>query len=299
MRGTWPVYLCCAYPDNREAVNRLKAIALASQAENASSILVARSMHRDPVESILSGGNSSAVVSRVGNTTRRPTNPWSHSVDSLLLHFEDMGLDCVPRPLGYDDQKRQMLSFAEGYVSDDPSDLDIGRLVLIGLVIREPHDASESFVSPPDAVWNVLIAPDKEELICHNDLAPWNLVRSSTALTFIDWDGAGPSSRLADLAYAAHGFVPFAPEANMSDETAARRLAALISGYGLDTSDRARLAHMLGPRVRSMYELLRDCHEKGIKPWSRLWLEGHGEVWLAHATYVEERSEVWADALNI
>jgi hypothetical protein len=27
---------------------------------------------------------------------------------------------------------------------------------------------------------------------------------------FIDWDGAGPGSRLWDLAYAAHGFVPLA-----------------------------------------------------------------------------------------
>jgi aminoglycoside phosphotransferase (APT) family kinase protein len=192
-----------------------------------------------------------------------------------------------------------VLSFAEGFVSDDPSDLDDSRLVEIGRIIRSFHDASTSFVPPPGATWSVLIAPDEEVLICHHDLAPWNLVRTATHLTFIDWDGAGPGSRLWDLAYAAHGFVPLSPEAAISDEVAARRLAALVEGYGLDKEDRTRLANMLGLRVRSMYEHLRTSHQNGNDPWSRLWTEGHGSVWLAHAIYVEERSDIWARALDI
>jgi thiamine kinase-like enzyme len=36
----------------------------------------------------------------------------------------------------------------------------------------------------------------------------WNLVRDGERSVFIDWDGAGPGSRLWDLGYAAHGFVP-------------------------------------------------------------------------------------------
>jgi len=256
-------------------------------------------MHRNSDEETLSGGNSSIEVVRVGNTVRRPAMPWSTSVDSLLLHLQEVGFDCAPRPLGYDQMGRQVLSFAEGYIDDDPSDLDDARIVEVGRSIRQLHDASASFVPSSDATWNVLIAPDEEELICHHDLAPWNLVRSSTQLTFIDWDGAGPGSRLWDLAYAAHGFVPFSPEASISDEGAGRRLAALVAGYELDQRDRARLAVMLGPRVRSMYEHLRSCHESGIEPWSRLWTEGHGAVWLAHAIYVEDRSEVWAEALNL
>ena len=249
-------------------------------------------------EEALSGGNSSTEVVRVADTVRRPAMPWSASVDSLLLHLQEVGFNCAPRPLGYDEKGRQVLSFAEGYISDDPSDLDDARIVEVGRVIRSFHDASATFVPSPDATWNVLIAPDKEDLICHHDLAPWNLVRSSTQLTFIDWDGAGPGSRLWDLAYAAHGFVPFSPEHSIGDEVAGRRLAALVAGYGLDEGDRARLAVMLGPRVRSVYEHLKMSHERGVEPWSRLWSEGHGAVWLAHAIYVEERQNVWVEALT-
>ncbi len=192
-----------------------------------------------------------------------------------------------------------MLSYAEGYVDSDPSDLDISRIAEVGQVIRRFHDASSTFTSPADAIWNVAIAPDGEDLVCHHDLAPWNLVRTPTHLTFIDWDGAGPGSRLWDLAYAAHGFVPLSPGASISDNAAGQRLAALVEGYGLDDEERTRLVDMLGSRIRSMYELLQSGHETHEEPWNRLWGEGHGAVWLADQAYVEERRINWAAALGI
>jgi len=255
-------------------------------------------MVRDSHEEALLGGNSSRDVVRVGATIRRPAMPWSASVDALLLHLQKVGFEGAPRPLGYDEAGRQVLSFVEGFIDPDPSDLDESRIAELGRMIRRFHDASATFVPSSDAIWNVVITPPEEDLICHNDLAPWNLIRTSTQLTFIDWDGAGPGSRLWDLAYAAHGLVPLSPDASISDEVASRRLTAFVDGYDLDQQDRARLVDMLGPRIRSMYELLRRSHETGVQPWSKLWSEGHGVVWLAHAIYVEDRRSVWAEALN-
>lgn len=238
-------------------------------------------------------------VVRVGDTVRRPARPWSASVDALLAHFREVGFEGAPQARGYDEAGRQVLSFAEGFIDPDPSDLDISHLADVGRVIRRLHDASSSFIPPPDAMWNVAITPDRDDLICHHDLAPWNLVRTPDTLTFIDWDGAGPGSRLWDLAYAAHGFVPLSPNVPFSDEVAGQRLAALVQGYGLDQVERGRLVNLLGPRIRSMYELLRSGHETGTQPWSRLWNEGHGAVWLADVVYIENRRSSWATALGI
>jgi hypothetical protein len=250
-----------------------------------------------PGEESLPGGNAGVPVVRVGDTVRRPTQPWSKNVDALLIHFESIGLPGVPRALGYDDQGRQVLSYVEGYVDPDPSDLDLARLSQVGELIRQLHDGADSFHPPSHATWNVLIEPDDHQLICHHDLAPWNLVRSEGRLTFIDWDGAGPGSRLWDLAYAAHGFVPLSPRSGLSDDEAAQRLSALVNGYGLGAEGRPKFIRLMGPRIRSMYEFLKESHDRAFEPWNTHWLDGHGDAWLADAAYTDERQSVWQIAL--
>jgi hypothetical protein len=252
---------------------------------------------RTPGEEPLLGGNTGSPVVRAGDTVRRPTRPWSRSVDALLNHFERIGLEGTPRALGYDYLGRQVLSYIEGYVDPDPFDLDLARLSQVGELVRQIHDGAESFQAPLDAVWNVLIDPDERTLICHHDLAPWNLVRTESHLTFIDWDGAGPGSRLWDLTYAAHGFVPFSPRSGLSDDEAAQRLSALVDGYGLEVESRLDFVFMLGPRIRSMYEFLKESHDRGFEPWRGLWLEGHGIAWFEDAAYTDERQQVWQKAI--
>jgi len=251
-----------------------------------------------PTEQPLYGGNVADGVVRVGDTVHRPARPWSSSVVALLLHLERAGYEGAPRALGYDQAGRQVLSFVEGFVDPNPSDLDRERLADTGREIRDFHDAVSSFTPPPGSVWNVAIRPDREDLICHHDLAPWNLVRSQSGLVFIDWDGAGPGSRLWDLSYAAHGFVPLSAGSSVTDIEAARRLASLVDGYGLANRDRQKFVALLVPRIRSMYNLLRQGHRSGRQPWRRLWCEGHGAIWLADAEYVEERIGLWNSAVN-
>jgi hypothetical protein len=60
---------------------------------------------------------------------------------------------------------------------------------------------------------------------------------------FIDWDGAGPGSRLWDLGYAVAGFVPLAPGGDPA--TDGPRMRALADGYGLDAGQRRDLPALL------------------------------------------------------
>ncbi len=247
----------------------------------------------------LQGGNVGAGVVRVGATVRRPAGPSSRAVEALLVHLENVGFEGCPCFLGYDGQGRQVLSYVEGHAGPAPSDIDRPGLVEVGRLVRGYHDAAERFVPPPGAVWDVPVRPDREELVCHHDLAPWNLVRGAGGLVFIDWDGAGPGSRRWDLAWACLGFVPLAPWGELEDDEAAGRLSALVDGYGLDGPSRLALVEVLAERALSMYRLLHRGHLSGEEPWAGLYQRGHGELWSGAARYAGGRYGLWREALGV
>jgi len=251
----------------------------------------------------LAGGNVSAGVVRVGDTVRRPAGPWTPAVHALLTHLHDVGFTGAPRPLGIDERGREVLGFVPGatvwpdrFTEVEPR----ARLARVGRMVRDLHDAVAGFAPPPDARWKVVIPPEDDgrgEIIAHHDLAPWNLVTDGGTWTFIDWDGAGPGSRLWDLAYAVKAFVPLSADPAWRRPDAAARVRVLADAYGLDEEQRRRLAPMLARRSRAMYDLLAAGRATGAQPWARLWTEGHGEVWRRDTVHIEERGQAWLAAL--
>ncbi|WBB77890.1 phosphotransferase [Micromonospora sp. WMMD882] len=236
-------------------------------------------------------GNVTSGVVRVGDTVRRPAGPWTDSVDALLRHLHAAGFEAAPRPLGRDGQGRQVLEYVPGELGPESGTYPPAELRAIGRMLAELHEATAGFVPPPGAVWNQVIRPDREELVCHHDVAPWNLVRSpGRGWVLIDWDSAAPGSRLWDLAYAAQSMAGLRADRPVAESAA--RLRAFVDGYGLDEADRPALATMLGRRARAMYDLLRDGHERQRQPWARIWRED-GPYWLATAEYLDAHVDAW------
>lgn len=64
-------------------------------------------------EEWLEGGNIGGAV-RAGDTVRRSAGPWTPAVHALLAHLADKGFADAPRPLGFDEQGREVLTFLEG-----------------------------------------------------------------------------------------------------------------------------------------------------------------------------------------
>lgn len=242
---------------------------------------------------ILEGGNASGAVVRVWSTVRKP---WLDTTDRVTAYMEAVrarGVD-LPRTHGRDQHGRLILDYVPGVMAIDRAPLGLDLVRRLGGLVRAIHDASSGL--PVSGDWEVLIPTEAPDLLCHNDLATWNLVIDGDRLVFIDWDGAGPSTRIWDLAYAALAFAHLFPGADA--EQSAARLAAVADGYGADEELREALPGTMADRAQAMHDLLRRSNEAGREPWGSMYLEGHGERWAGTAVFIREHQRIWHAALS-
>jgi hypothetical protein len=247
----------------------------------------------------LSGGNVTAGVVRVGDTVRRPAGPWTPAVHSLLQHLERKSFAGAPLALGLDEQGREKLSFAPGAAAW-PWDafrplMTDESLVGVAELIGAYHAAVADFQPPPDAAWSPMAPRGGADIICHNDLAPWNLIVGPVGeLTFIDWDLAAPGTRLSDLAYAARTFTPLVPDAPFEVDVV-RRLQLLADVWRVRS---AELMEAIVWRARADFAGLEARAAAGQEPWRRMWDEGHGAANAAITRFVEANAARWLAALT-
>ena len=193
-------------------------------------------------ESPLTGGNATPV-SRRGDTVLREAGPWTETVQNLLDHVRQRGIDWVPEPLGIDGS-REVLRFLPGEVPNYPMPEYVWseqNLDHAAWMLRNYHDATLDF-DRTDAVWR---QPTREpaEVICHNDFAPYNFAFEGGRMTgVIDWDMASPGSRAWDLAYLAYRLVPLSSEPGGPRAEADTRLDRLLERYGAGFSREHLLA---------------------------------------------------------
>lgn len=246
-------------------------------------------------EHTLTGGNVSEGVVRIGSTVRKPWTESTTSVIELMNTVRAAGVD-VPASLGRDEQGRQIIEFVPGRLALEAGPLTHAELQRVGAMVRAIHDASETFSPSDHTRWTTAIPAPGEDLICHNDLAPWNLIIGDR-WTFIDWDAAAPSTRLWDLAYAAQAFTLNDPR--QAPEEAARNLSAFIGGYDADQGMRDALPEAMLKRTAAMHHLLKSSHDAGDEPWASMYTDGHGDHWQAATSYVQCHQDLWTEALHI
>jgi hypothetical protein len=228
-------------------------------------------------------------------------------VHALLRHLEDAGFDGAPHVVGTDSDGREVLSFIEGFVPyapDIPDEIwSDSALLAMAHLVRRYHDAVRSFDPPRDAVWRFCPgAPRSGDVICHNDLGPWNTVfRSGLPRAVIDWDFAAPAPALWDVAYAAWRFVPLywdgIPGAGGAADVGecARRLRLFCDGYGL--TERHLLLDTVQARQQVMYETVRHWGEAGVPGFVEMWNTGHATLPLRDQVFVGESRDRLASAL--
>ncbi|MFL6178410.1 MAG: phosphotransferase [Actinomycetes bacterium] len=200
-----------------------------------------------PFEPEMLDGNMGGVERR-GDAVHRAVGPWTPAVHTLLTHLSDR-LPAVPQVLGFDAQGREVLSYLPGDVVDTDHQLLTDRQ-LWHLVewTRQFHVAVEDFDHA--GPWRYFEVPNPT-LIGHNDIAPYNACFNGDELTGIfDWDLAGPTNPLAELAFIAWNCVPLTRDLGSAE--AARRLALISDSYGLHSAP--EILDAVPARIRVMLE---------------------------------------------
>ena len=252
-------------------------------------------------EQLLSGGNTHAAVARVGDTVRRPTGAWTPAGHALLAHLESRGV-AAPRALGIDERGREILSFIPGDVIW-PEHVELVRneaaLESLGRSIRALHDAVSDFVVAPDRTWSGRAADPSgsTEVLCHNDLGIWNLVRSGDEWIYIDWDLAAPGRRAWDVSLALLSAVSLMPSAGVDDARTVRRIRAFVRGYGADAFPLDTL-EVAVERCGIEARMIEADAARGDAVAQRLLAEGHADTWRAAEQHIERSRTVWQAGLS-
>lgn len=256
-------------------------------------------MNSEPSESDeeerLSGGNTAQSVVRFGSTVRKPATPSTPAVQGFVTHLRAVGFQAAPKPLGVDSQERQVWQYVPGPLWNSSMAHSQSGLRRVGALIRDLHEAASSFAVPEGAQWNTRYEQSGHDLICHNDLAPWNLVCGESRWTFIDWDAAAPATRLWDLAWTCISFPPFEPSCDFA--AAASAMHSLLSGYALDPSHYGELIGLMITRARAEHDLIVEGAQAGQQPWVKLYEEEHHLYWGPVADYISRNASALEAAL--
>jgi Phosphotransferase enzyme family len=197
------------------------------------------------VERRLAGGNAGGAV-LVDGTVRRAAGAWTPAVHALLEHLHQRGFERAPRPLGFDEHGREVLTYLPGVTVGDQKPWPLwvhadATLVEVADWLREYHRAVTDFVPPSGSVWRLGGHWTTGQVICHNDAAPYNAAWHDGQLSgFFDWDFAGPALPEWDLAFTAFAWVPLharhvvGAEGFTAFDDRRRRLEVLLARYGWD-----------------------------------------------------------------
>lgn len=260
-------------------------------------------------EEELTGGFLTSSVTRSGGTVRRSAGRWSPAVHAWLAHLADAGINVAPKPVRIDTSAGvEEVTYIDGTVlSGGASPPYLWRddtLTAVARLVRQFHDAAASFTPPADANWQETAAfPGGGDVICHNDLAPWNTVFTGECpVAFIDWDLAAPGPRCWDVSYAIWHFVPLYGDPgsdpfDLADfEPRACRTRLFCDAYGLE--DRAGLVDKVIDRQLAVHDAIKRGAAAGDPAYQRLWELGAGTGIQRQADYVRAHRSALEDALT-
>lgn len=245
----------------------------------------------------LTGGRPG--IARAGDVVRRPAGFWTPQTQRLLRHLRDVGFERAPEPMGFEIDGCELVGYLRGEVHVDVrtgSARSLEALDSAARLLREYHDASESFAASPDAEGPWRLTPrEPREVICHGDFAPYNVVfEGERATGLIDFDAAHPGPRVWDIAYALYRWAPFEDPSRpgIGGDLAAQvaRARGFCDAYGLPTERRRELPAAMEARLRSLVAFMIEQAQQGDAAFAANLEDGHHLGYIADAEYIRRNA---------
>lgn len=247
----------------------------------------------------LEGGREQQII-RHKQGVHRPMGFWSPAVHALLKYLRTVRFYAAPDVLGTDEQGREILSFLEGNAYNYPlpeAAASTEALTSAATLLRTYHDATVSFLSQhADTLTWLLPSRTPQEVICHGDYAPYNVVLNGrTAVGIIDFDTAHPGPRVWDVAYALYRWAPLKnlhnPDTfgNLSQQVA--RAKRFCDVYGLPADERAQIADVLIERLQALLDFMTTEAQHGNETFQQHLTEGHHLSYHRDIDYIKANRE--------
>jgi thiamine kinase-like enzyme len=249
-------------------------------------------------EVVLSGGNMNSPILKNQLIYKEATSA-SRTIHELLVHVREQGITWIPESRGINSEGKHVLTYLEGEVPHDTPEWLWQETIMLESAkrLRQWHDATVDF-KLESAVW-LLKNDEEQEVICHNDFAPYNCVfQDQQLIGVIDFDVCSPGSRLWDIAYTAYRFVPLFPceRTDQSDEVSPFSMCQMIERLGrfLDEYSRGDAIYRYGiPEVTTKVEkrllaLAEWSQQFGVQSQNEE-LTRHAKMYMRHATWINKQ----------
>jgi thiamine kinase-like enzyme len=237
-------------------------------------------------------------IVRIGHKVHRPIGPWTPQVHLFLQYLRKKGFLQTPEVFGFDKKGREVLSFLEGEVYNDPL-AEVVRstevLVSTAQLLRNYHDATQGFLQEKTfnkKGWQ-FDAREPMEVICHADFAPYNIVlKEDKAVGIIDFDTSHPGSRLWDISYALYRWAPLMNPGNpdrwgaLDDQI--KRAKLFCDAYGLAKDQRQSLGEMIVKRLEVLVDFMITQAQQGHEGYQSNLEAGHHFLYLADLEYIKD-----------
>ncbi len=149
---------------------------------------------------------------------------------------------------------------------------------------RRFHEAVAGFTHP--GPWRFFPVAGPTTLIGHNDIAPYNVCFAGEEVAGVfDWDFAGPSTPLLELAFIAWNCVPL--WSDIGPGTAAERLTTIADAYGALFA--REILHAVPYRIQAMLDGIPVAAAAGDEGMQNLMTAGEPERSAASLAGLVER----------